>query len=555
KLAEFERGQCQQFEQELKKEKEHWETDWRRNFEEKQLPRELEDWQKRLEEQKEGARINKRILSLDVIRDRNADWLGFVVGCERDIFILGLDGELCWTRTYESWHYEDPFTGERHEEMKLALTEEPWSSCYRTLGDVDGDGIDDLAVFGSKEIVVATTKVENGQYDLVPAQTIELERNWDPRQGRLLDDLDGDDVKDMLYLRHRENQSPLATLVSSASGKKLLEVEYEPQNITLDLACADFDGDGYEDTLQFRRWAEEGPKLEILSGRARNVIWDFAEYHEERLFRAVNYYGPIMPAAPISDISGDGVTDLALVKNLTWQPGAQVVIYDIANCEIVKTVVLEETDPGRHRELRWHPAFLVKEVGDFNSDGSKELAVITALGDTEEKKEARLLVVDVQNDEVIADFQALGSEFMSLGQGSEFGVVGLSGELYFLNVANNLQITSPAAESTQGSPLQIEWVGIDPGAFNQVFVDGIEVGRTNENEFALPIAQGEHELKIRSLDEYGRGVYQTVRFRVEKESSAATRAIALLAMLVVITLWPVLSRFIIKYRRRRVHHG
>jgi len=86
-------------------------------------------------------------------------------------------------------------------------------------------------------------------------------------------------------------------------------------------------------------------------------------------------------------------------------------------------------------------------------------------------------------------------------------------------------------------------------------VDEIEVGRTNENELTVPIAQGEHELKVRSVDEYGRGVYRTVTFDVEKSSSPVGHLIFWLALFLIVALVPAISGFIIRYRRRRVHHG
>ncbi|MFC2017351.1 FG-GAP repeat domain-containing protein, partial [Chloroflexota bacterium] len=418
---------------------------------------------------------------------------------------------------------------------------------------------DDLATFTQNEIQIRTTDINTrtGDLDFEPYLTIEVEEGIDGQQGWLGDDLDGDGIREFFYFRHQENRPQMLTYMSPATGERLFEVQYEPNRYTFDPGCADFDGDGYADTLLFQRWVEgkQGPKLDVRSGKDKSVVWEFNDYREEHLFNMMNYQGGAMPACPISDISGDDVTDLALIKNLTWQPGAQIVLYDAAQDREMKSIVLEEIDPTRHRDLRWHPGLLVKEITDVNGDGSKELVVIIALGDTDREKEWQLMVVDIHNDELLADFQVIGSDFIELGEGSEFGMTGLGGEVYFLDVASDLQITSPAEGSIQTSPVTIKWTGAGEGAFNQVFVDEIEVGRTNENEFTMPIAQGEHELKVRSVDEYGRGVYRTVKFDVEKSSSPVSHLIFWLALFSIVALAPALWGFIVRYRRRRVRHG
>jgi hypothetical protein len=165
------------------------------------------------------------------------------------------------------------------------------------------------------------------------------------------------------------------------------------------------------------------------------------------------------------------------------------------------------------------------------------------------------MVVDIHHEQVLADFRILGSDFIEMDTGSEFGMTGLGGEVYLLNVAGNLQITAPDEGSTQTSPTTVKWVGAGEGAFNQVFVDGIEVGRTNENELTIPTMQGEHELEVRSLDEYGRGVYQKVTFSVEKGPSPIIQLIIWLALFLIIALVPVVWGFIVRRQHRRTHHG
>ncbi|MEE9249308.1 MAG: PQQ-binding-like beta-propeller repeat protein [Dehalococcoidia bacterium] len=581
----WQQGQWDDFEQQLEGERGDWEQEmrdaferqlpemraeqerqWRENFEEYELPAQLEQWQERLDNEEQGRRIGKFITSLDVIRDANAEEgevaAALVVGGGGDVFIVSPTGELLWTRTSEPGKYQDPFTGEEDPEMLFGLqVEDPWGSLYRVPGDLNGDGIDDLVVFTNREIVVGLSTTEDGGLGFEPGPVIEFEQGGDPREARLVDDLDGDGVRDIFYLKHQEGQGPTGIFVSTATGKELLRVEQLEELHSLDLASADLDGDGTADTLLYRRWSELGPRLQVVSGRGRSVIWEITyqeggkqaprpEGGEGRGYQE----GPL-PAAPISDITGDDVADLAVVQNLVWQAGARVVIYDVARDEVVKEIVLEEIGSVSGRELRWQPGLLVREVGDVTGDGVRELAVVTALGTTEQAKEFRLMVVDVRQGQIVADFRVTGSEVFDLGGASEFGVLGFTGEVYLVDVANDLRIASPAEGSLQTSPLTIQWTGVAAGTFSQVFVDGVEIARTNEYEFTVPVAQGEHQVAIRSLDEHGRGVYRTANFTVEKGSTPIVLAIGGTALLVAIALWLPVSGFVAAYWRRKEHHG
>jgi len=534
----------------------------RRNFEEKELPRQLEELRDRLEDEEKNRRIDKWILSFSVARFRAGGPapVCLAVRTPRDLFFLNPQGEILLTWTFEPHQYQEPFSNEAElpPGIKSNLVG-GHGNRHLVLDDLNGDGGDDSATFTNHETYINKTKIDaqTGGFDFELYLTLEVEEGIEGQQGWLGDDLDGDGIREFFYYRHQEGRPPVLTFVSPVTGEKLLEMEYDSNSATLDTSCADFNDDGYDDTLLFQRWVEgkEGPKFEILSGRDRAVIWEYNDYREQHLFNMANYQGSIMPACPVSDISGDGATDLALIKNLVWQPGAQVILYDVTRDREIKRIVLEEIDPTRHRDLRWHPGLLVKEITDVNGDGSKELVAILAFGDTEKEKEWQLMVIDIHHEELLADFRVLGSDFIELGKGSEFGMTGLGGEVYLLDVARNLQITAPVEGSTQTSPTTVKWVGAGEGAFNQVFIDGIEVGRTNENELALQITQGEHELEVRSIDEYGRGVYRKVAFTVEKDSSPVTPLFVWLVPLLIVALVPAVSGFIIRHHRRRMRHG
>ncbi|MFC2021106.1 PQQ-binding-like beta-propeller repeat protein [Chloroflexota bacterium] len=520
------------------------------------------EMQQRMDKEEKNWRIQKWILSFSVaqFREGGPAPVGLMVRTPREMYLISPQGKTLMTWTYERWHYRGPYDKDDvlPAGVKPGFAGGDWSR-QLVLDDINGDGGDDLATFTHQEIFISESDIgtQTGNLDYDSHLTIEVEEGIDRQNGWLADDLDGDGIREFYYYRHQENQSPMLTFVSPVTGEKLLETEYEPRRYGVDLGCADFNSDGYNDTLLFLRHIEgkEGPKLEILSGRDNSIIWEYNDYrvgHLFNMFGMENRWSTFKYACPISDISGDGVTDVALVKNLTWQPGAQIVIFDVLHDKELKSIVLEEVDLTRPRDQRWHPGVLVKEITDINGDGSKELVAIIALGNTDREKEWQLMVVDIRNDELLADFQVMGTDFIELAEGSEFGMTGLNGEVYFMDATSNLRITSPAEGSIQTSPVTVKWTGAGEGAFNQVYVDEIEVGRTNDNQYTVPVAKGEHKLTVRSVDEYGRGAYRTVSFTVDKSSSSFIHLIFWLVLIALIAFVPAIWGFIVRRRRRRV---
>lgn len=546
------------FEQQIAGFEEQMRRDWLENFERDQLPRELEEWGKRLSEELQGRRIDKRIQTLQVLQYPDAPGGAVIfVGGFRDVWLLSIEGDLLWTRTVEPWLYQDPMTGEQDDSMRFRL-EAGYGTDYRVLGDLNGDSVDDLVAFTGQNIAIGLSDLRRGGFDIRPGAVIEIDRGFDPRQAEIVEDLDGDGVKDFIYPLHQENRPPRGIFTSSGTGQTLFELEdYDPGqkgnvSVTLDLDVEDLDNDGHNDAIYYQRWVQdaEGSRLRVIDTRSGEPLWDFNEYKETYLFD--NYQGPIMPACSISDISGDGVADLALVRNLTWQAGAYVEVYDVVSGKLVKRVVLEDVEGDDKDEPRWHPGLLVREAADFTGDGLNELVVITMLGETPETKRPALMVVDMEQEEVVADFQVLGTDLFNLRGGGEFGVVGMTGDVYLLSVANELKIDVSGDEGGSGSPITVRWTGVRPGSFSQVFVDGVEIARTNDSEVTVSASKGQHQVTVRSLDELGRGVYQSVEFTVEKGTSVMILAFLVTGVLLVLVLWGHILRVARKVLGRQV---
>ncbi len=549
------------FEAQLLTNREDQEKAARDNFERDQLPQELDGWRQRLAGEQRDHRIDKRLVSLDVLRDPQSEGgVSLIAASSRDVFLLSAKGKLLWTKSVEAWSYQDPFTGEPDPGKEFSLSTDHGTR-YKIPGDLNGDGIDDLVAFGNREIVTALSVRKGGQLTFKRDHVITLEQGMDPRQVRLADDLDGDGVRDIAYPVYQEGQGSRSVFVSSATRINLLELpEYDPSqqdfgNVTIDMGAADVNGDSLTDALVFQRWVEnaEGSRLRAIDLRSGEALWDFTEYRETSLFD--RYEGPVMPATSISDFTGDGVADIALVRNLTWQAGAQVEVYDATTGDLVHAVILEEIDERKHEDQRWHPGLLAREIGDFTGDGRNELAVVTALGQSHERKESRLIVVDLYEASVLADFRTMGTKLLDLGGAGEFGVVGMTGQMHILSVISDLEVHVSGAGDGAQSPLTVQWTGSAPASFNQVFVDGIEVARTNEDTAIVAAGSGEYSVTVRSLDENGRGVYRSVRFTVEEGSLPVVLAYTAMAVLLVIALGVPLTRIAGGFARRRRQDG
>ncbi len=529
--------------------------------------------------------LAKGISSLDIIQN-GENGIAFIVGTVNDISIIDLEGELLWSKPY----------ADRDGGVTTGQAD------FRVLDDINGDGISDLAIFLARKLIIVVSAAEGDTLDFTPSLTIEADEEETIEPGNVISDIDGDDIGEITFIKKHvgeKEQSSFLVILSPPTGETLLELEQEGELI-LDLACADFNDDGYADSIICWKWREGpgpvfekdgipipigprgGAELGIISGKDGESIWKFSF--------STPIGEDIIPATPISDINGDGIADLALVRASQYGE-LQIAIYDVAHNSLLKEIsvvpsrrepyMLPPTKAPYEMPEWWSPGGFIQELGDFNGDGNKEVAIFQSAykqGDEEERfmppsamereaveqklkmagtvgsaEKKHPVIVDILNEQVMARFLILGSEFIEIGEEGKLGMVGGSGGFYLLNMANNLHLTSPTEGSTQTSPLKIGWEGTSPGDFNLIFIDGVQNGLTYKEEITLPVARGEHELTIYSLDEYGRVAQATVNFKVESQLWALILACIALLLLVSSIFSLRLMRTITRHRRRTGH--
>lgn len=478
-------------------------------------------------------RIRKIIVSLDTIADVSGDGISdFIVGSWNDVYILNSsNGEIIWTRTYNSWLYEQP-SGYN----PMAIYEWDWLSDdrmrYLSLGDQNSDGYDELLQISWNEMWILHSKVTSGILDYTPYKQITYEGNFEKEKVKIVKDLNGDSYSDIVFLLHIEDSPAMYKIISGTSGSEIME--FEREGTTFELGAADFNDDGYEDSIVFYAWGSSGPRLEILSGKTSEVIWSYLRYDETWMLRDIYGIQKIMPVCYVDDFNGDGSNDLALGRSLPWTTGAEVLIYDVKNNGLLKTITVESIGQDSN-DRRWQPSIITAPLSDLTGDGIGEVAVVMALGKGNQKQ-LKLVILDIAEEEIISDFIAKGTEIEDVGD--LIATYGSGGELYLLNPEKDLSIVSPQDYQIVTSPMKISWSENNNDTVKIIMVDNNRIMKATGKNAEFDLKQGNRKITIYSFDEYGKGLYETVTVNVEKTSAAATPLTILLVILLIVLFVP-----------------
>jgi outer membrane protein assembly factor BamB len=507
-----------------------------------EFKRQLAELESRVMEQERERRIRKTITSLGSIGDVSGDGVpDLIVGSWRDVFIIdSVTGKPAWNRTYQAWAYEDPFGNN-----PMAGLEWNWSNDdrlrYSSLGDINGDGHDELLQVSWNGMWILHSNLTGGSLDYAPHEEIKPDGHVDRDRVSVIRDMSGDGLPDIMFRLDVEDSSPVYRIVKGTDGYEITEFEREGTSVSL--AAADLNSDGLNESLAFYKHGSSGPRFEVIGGRSRDAIWSYPEYEEAWMLEDMFGITSIIPACAVGDMNGDGSDDLVLGRSLPWDRGAELLVYDIGDNELIKSVTVESQDPTRGlEEKRWQPAVVTERLSDLTGDGISEVATVMALGEGD-RKQLKLLVVDLAREEIISDFTARGTVIEDVG--GEIAVYGRGGEIYLLRPGRDISITSPREGERVSSPVGVAWEAGEE-TVKILMVDGRMVTKTSGGEAEFDVREGSRKISVYSFDRHGKGVYDSVDVVVEKGSAAAgsltVLVILLLAVLALPRLLPLMLR-------------
>lgn len=452
----------------------------------------------------------------------------FLVCSGQDLTIIDGQGSRLWQSSNTDWDIPDIAT-------------------FEVLNDLNQDGTSELVLSSSRCISVVVS-------DGVSPLNFEVFRsvNADPGKSmqlkELADDIDGDGIQEIACFSYDTGAAVTngVLLVFSPGNGRIWHQWDMP--VTVDLACADLDGDGFQDSLLHRqlgfREAPDGSyfgpvyeetMLEVYSGRDGSVLWSHF-FEEDRWHAGVAK----MPATPVGDVSGDGIVDLAVSSIVALSSGfgiatdsdgftedrflheTHVAVYSISNGALLKDLVLpqaqrdsqavSEVSHSSYLEPVSGPGDALRLAGDLNGDGWPELAVLASylpMGGH------CLALVDLHEGRVLGYTGSLST--LDFFEASERFTIGFAvkGTVCLARLDSALRVTSPMEGDVVGSRVRIAWEGGPISSSTSIFVDGYESARTSDDEAILQVTAGEHEVVIRSVDEFGTVSYAVVHFRAE----------------------------------------
>jgi hypothetical protein len=500
----------------------------------------------------EYRKIRKTIESLDIINDVSGDGISdFIIGSWKEVYILNsTNGEIIWTKTYDPWVYQDP-------DGINPMSNQHWDWLesdrmqYYALDDHNNDGYNELLQISWDEMNILRSTTTSGLLDYEPYKEIKYESgNIDTSQIKIFDDLNADNFKDIMFQMHIQDSPSIYKCISGLDGTNI--IQFEREGTTIDLAVSDFNGDEIKDSIVFHKYGSTGPRLEVISGKNSEAIWIFTEYEEA--WEITNQYGinDIMPACSINDFNNDGINDLAIGKSLPWDEGAQVLIYDIKNSELLKTITIESISQDvQLGDQRWQPAIIISSLSDLNNDNIDEIGVLMLLGEGGQKQ-LKLVVLDIKNSDMICDFVAKGTNIFDVE--GKIATYGSGGELYFLNPDKDLSISDPLENQQVTAPVKITWDEQNTETVKVIMVDNNRITKTFDEYAEFDLKSGTRKITIYSFDEYGKGLYESITIEVKKTSAIEIPltiiALVLISFLFIPKFYPLIIKKSIKRREQ-----
>ncbi len=474
---------------------------------------------------------------------------------------------------------------------------------FVTLDDINSDNVGDLAVYSGSRILVLGSTGDASGYEV--RQTIPAESGVTIRLPEMVGDSDGDGARELAFLQEgppqtRESKggyyadTPHHSLcvLSPEDGQVLFKADLQGTIEGYDLGCGDFNADGRPDSVVLVQESfqdEEGygerAFLRILSGRDGTLVWETGRVGFDYGFGYSSEGGVAftdLRVMNVGDINGDGADDLAWALK-EWDvreyghalEQGRLEVFDALHNTTLKDIAVTmplEIGSGTVVDGRTSETMLLTDV---DADGHGE--VIMAAGepwlptydpdssanqDDGQSSPRCLVLVDLDSGRRTCAFTGFDPAGVAVLPGQRPGVLALAacGGFCFLHLDADLQLTSPENGASSGPAVGVSWESRSGGGC-QVFVDGVRNDITSGFESDLYLGQGEHQIVVRSIDDWGRVSYGPADLDTPVTISVAPSpwkpvwlVIGLLA-LAVVTLALFYPRLHRRWRARRLPHG
>ena len=467
------------------------------------------------------------IVSLNVIRNGSSGH-AFAVGFASGLGIFDSAGTSLWTTTTADWIGEE-------------------SGSFMALDDVNSDNVSDLAVISNSRIVMLRSHGHASNYELL--QTILPETGLSIRLPEVVADSDKDGIRELAFFQegaqeqsHEQGYVPphnLLCVQSPEDGRCLFKVELQT-TLAYDLACGDFNGDGYPDSVLLLDWYETDAKgnlggnrwLRVLSGKDGGLVWQRVceTYGSSYSFGSgsSSIGNSEVPAMNVGDMNGDGSDDLACSVAQLELSGSvrqqRLQVFDVAHEATLKDIAvsprLHVRSFGDYFDIGADEAML---QADLDADGRLEVIMMvaepsmpsydpdayTAHYDSGSGRPQYLALLDPDTDRRLSAFTGFRTATMSLFESHQPGILGVAacGGVCYLRIGTALQVISPDDGASTSPIVRVKWEGSADGTFSQVFVDGVRNDITNSFESELFLGRGNHTLLVRSVDDCGQISY------------------------------------------------
>lgn len=460
--------------------------------------------------------LKNSFLYVDITGDGIEEYL--FMNSHFDIFIY--DIKLGKTERFLSGSYYD-LNG--NEDIYKVENSEMGEPTPYILPDNNKDGYPELLLVDWGKISIFNSSVSDKLYftesEVILTSEYISTNNIDIQSFTRINDLNGDGVDDFSFYEsdgttNKDGYSNYKlTIFSGLNASKLYSL---PTNQAIIYPSNyDINNNGTNDYFSYSGWNDEEKSRGyfLFDGQTGEIL--FSEYNDHWN----DYIDPLInkqalrPFTISSDITGDGNPDILGIKNLAWDSGVVVQIYDIDTSEIIDQIIFDRPRYQNDDFLEWSYG---QHISYHEVSGNKYL-LSTALYNNENDLQTVFYNLTNQTREfviqdIIVDLIEVNDNYIEY--------INLNNKQKRLSLLSNLEFTNITNGATIDKQSIIKWSSSLENVLYTVYVDNTKVSTTYNKEFPVILESGEHSITISQLDSNGMILFKTINVNVVKDNTS-----------------------------------